>query len=257
MKLMICGKGGAGKSTVTALLAMEMERRGFNVLVVDADESNLGLYRMLGLEAPRTLMADLGGKKGFQDKLKAASGSGLMAGPPVFSKGLTPDSLPKDCVAKKGNIRVVSTGKIEHFGEGCACPMGNLFRSFFSALDLSEKDLLITDTAAGLEHFGRRLDSQCDHLISIVAPSYESMTMAPRMARIAEEAGLPFSLILNNMTKQMIPAVQGELKGLDILGSLPHRPELFSAALKGAALEPSFPELSFLGQTITKIVAHT
>jgi|GEM_PF-5918031 energy-coupling factor transporter ATP-binding protein EcfA2 len=45
MKLVICGKGGSGKSTVSALIAREIAPRGETVLVVDTDESNFGLYR--------------------------------------------------------------------------------------------------------------------------------------------------------------------------------------------------------------------
>lgn len=40
MKVLVCGKGGSGKSTVAALLAKSMARRGYGVLVVDSDESN-------------------------------------------------------------------------------------------------------------------------------------------------------------------------------------------------------------------------
>ena len=52
MKLILCGKGGCGKSTVSALLARACEQRGMNVLVVDADESNFGLHKQLGLPLP-------------------------------------------------------------------------------------------------------------------------------------------------------------------------------------------------------------
>ncbi len=52
MKLLICGKGGSGKSTISALLAKAMEKLGRNVLLMDADESNIGLYRMLGMAMP-------------------------------------------------------------------------------------------------------------------------------------------------------------------------------------------------------------
>ena len=69
MKVLICGKGGSGKSTVTALLAKAMARRGYNVLVVDSDESNFGLHRQLGVEMPDDFMNYLGGKKALGEKI--------------------------------------------------------------------------------------------------------------------------------------------------------------------------------------------
>jgi CO dehydrogenase nickel-insertion accessory protein CooC1 len=43
-------KGGSGKSAIVTLLANEARNRGYRVVVVDSDESNLGLYRMLGFD---------------------------------------------------------------------------------------------------------------------------------------------------------------------------------------------------------------
>jgi CO dehydrogenase maturation factor len=48
-KLLVCGRGGSGKSTLVALLAQCLGEEG-KVLVVDADESNLGLGTMLRLQ---------------------------------------------------------------------------------------------------------------------------------------------------------------------------------------------------------------
>ena len=51
------------KSTITAMFAKYLVSEGMRVLVIDADESNRSLYRMLGLQAPKsTLMEDLGGR---------------------------------------------------------------------------------------------------------------------------------------------------------------------------------------------------
>ena len=59
-KIAICGKGGSGKSTVVALLAKALREKHYKVLVVDSDESNTGLYRMLGLDqAPLSILAEL------------------------------------------------------------------------------------------------------------------------------------------------------------------------------------------------------
>ena len=65
MKLVICGKGGSGKSTVSALMTRELAARGEKVLVVDTDESKFGIYKPLGLPQPRDFMDSLGGKKGL------------------------------------------------------------------------------------------------------------------------------------------------------------------------------------------------
>ena len=43
MKVLICGKGGSGKSTIASLLAKDLKTKGYRVLVVNADESNYSL----------------------------------------------------------------------------------------------------------------------------------------------------------------------------------------------------------------------
>ncbi len=260
MKLLICGKGGSGKSTISALLATAMAKQGRNVLLMDADESNIGLYRMLGVDMPRPLMEALGGKKGFQARQKA-TGQGFGGPPPLFHQGMTLDDMSQDdlissCLAESGSLKIMATGKIHHFGEGCACPMGNLFRMFFTALKLDNRDLVIVDTSAGLEHFGRRLDGECDHILTVVEPSYESITMARRMAPIAQEAGLPLSVVLNKTTPEIQAQMGSELEGLDVLGCLPQDPSLFLNTLKGRALDTDLTEIEDLCLGIVKLMGN-
>jgi CO dehydrogenase maturation factor len=63
MKVLICGKGGSGKSTLSAIIAIAMKNRGYSVLLIDADESNHGLHRMLGISHPVSMLDNLEGKK--------------------------------------------------------------------------------------------------------------------------------------------------------------------------------------------------
>ena len=242
MKILICGKGGSGKSTVAALLANAMHKRGKKIFLVDADESNIGLYRMLGLDMPVPLMDSLGGKKGFRDKTKTASINlgGLL---PLFPLDLKLDGLPEDCIASLDRIQVMSIGKIHHFGEGCACPMGKLFRILFSSLKFEHQDLVIVDTAAGVEHFGRSLDGQCEHVLCIVDPSYESIMMAKRVGILAKEAKLPMSVILNKITLEVDGDLTAALEGVAIIGHLPDTRSIFLNNLKGNPLDFDMPEI--------------
>src|SRR3989339_104233 len=252
MKFLICGKGGSGKSTVAALLAANMEKRGRSVFLVDADESNIGLYRMLGLEFPLPLMEYLVGKKGFREKTKAA-GAGFGAQPPVFPENLRAKDLPGECLAVSGRLRVLSLGKIHHFGEGCACPMGNLFRLLFSSLSIDTQDLVIVDTAAGVEHFGRSLDGFCDHVLCVADPSYESLMMIRKVDALAREAGLGVSVVLNRVTPEIESEIVAALEGLKIIGKLPDSRSVFLNNLKGRALDPDMAEIMPICDTIEKL----
>jgi CO dehydrogenase maturation factor len=61
MKVLICGKGGSGKSTIASLLAKDLKTKGYRVLVVNADESNYSLSAQLGMEDSKELMDQLAG----------------------------------------------------------------------------------------------------------------------------------------------------------------------------------------------------
>lgn len=245
MKLLICGKGGAGKSTVAALLAMNMDKKGKSVLLVDADESNIGLYRMLGLDVPQPLMDNLGGKKGFREKTKAAS-AGFGPSSSIFPETLRPADLPPECVAASGNIRAMSLGKIHHFGEGCACPMGSLFRLLFASLQVGPGDVVIVDTSAGVEHFGRSLDGLCDHILCVADPSYESIMMVRRVTALAKEANIKVSVVLNKMIPEIEADIRTALEGCRIIGSLSDSRSIFMKNFKGEALSPDLEGLEGL-----------
>ena len=73
-KISVCGKGGSGKSTLVSLLAIAVQARELKTLVVDSDESNSGLFRMLGFDKfPIPLMALVGGKEGIKEKMKGGN----------------------------------------------------------------------------------------------------------------------------------------------------------------------------------------
>ena len=47
-----------------------------------------------------------------------------------------------------------------------------------------KKDVVIIDTTAGVEHFGRGIDRFCNLIIGVVDPTYESLAMADQHTEI-------------------------------------------------------------------------
>jgi CO dehydrogenase maturation factor len=190
MKILICGKGGCGKSTIVALLAKEMAARRNKVLVIDNDESNIGLHSRLGMQKPDDFMNYFGGKKLLFEKTKEMKDRWRL------------DDLPADYLTRKGNIQLLSMGKIYQFGEGCACPINALSSKFLEILDLREGEFLIADTDAGIEHFGRGVEKGVDILLVIIDPSRESILLAKKISELGQQVDKPVYYILNRVTDQ-------------------------------------------------------
>jgi len=222
MKILVCGKGGCGKSTVVALLAREIAARKNKVLVIDNDESNIGLHSRLGMEKPADFMNYFGGKKLLFEKTKEMKNKWRL------------DDLPGDYLAKKGNIQLLSMGKIYEFGEGCACPINALSSKFLEIVDLGDEEFLIADTDAGIEHFGRGIETGVDILLVIIDPSQESILLAKKISELGRQVDKPVYYILNRIADQ--ETKEFLLNSIDrekVVAIIPESKEIFISGLAG------------------------
>ena len=150
------------------------------MLVVDSDESTPGLYRVLGFDQrPRPLLELVGGKKQVF---------------PTFSDEATPREnlltrkefgiadLPGDYVVGGDGIRLVCIGKILQSLEGCACPIGVLSREFLKRLSLQDNEMVIVDMEAGIEHFGRGVETSIDSVLIVTEPSFDSLELTEKIS---------------------------------------------------------------------------
>jgi len=222
MKILVCGKGGCGKSTVVALLAREIAARKNKVLVIDNDESNIGLHSRLGMEKPADFMNYFGGKKLLFEKTKEMKNKWRL------------DDLPGDYLAKKGNIQLLSMGKIYEFGEGCACPINALSSKFLEIVDLGDGEFLIADTDAGIEHFGRGVEKGIDILFVVIDPSRESILLAEKISELGRQVDKPVYYILNRIADQetkefLLNSVDRE----KVIAIIPENKEIFISGLAG------------------------
>jgi CO dehydrogenase maturation factor len=222
MKLLIGGKGGAGKSAVSLLLAKELSKKG-NTILLDSDESNRLLPKTLGLETPDTIANYLGGRakvhQGIADHEK-----------------INLNELPPEYVSKTDEgITYAAVGKIEEYGEGCACPYGFLSKELLKRIELTTDEYLIVDAEAGIEHLGRGVEEGIDKLIVVIDPTAEGVEIAKKLVSEAERIGKPIHLILNKVTPEvesvMLEKLESEGLRADALIRYDH--EIFKSSLMG------------------------
>jgi CO dehydrogenase maturation factor len=232
IKISVCGKGGSGKSTLVGLLATAAQTRDLTTLVVDSDESNSGLFRMLGFNEPPTpLMALVGGKEGIKEKMNQPS--------ILRETNITMEQIPDGYINEKNGLKLVSIGKIHQALEGCACPMGVLSREFLKKLRLAKDEIAMVDMEAGIEHFGRGIDKNIDAVLVVVEPSFESITLAEKIKDLAAGINKKLWAVLNKISSDnLIAEIKAKLKSreMETIGVIPYDASVFLSGLKGNTL---------------------
>ena len=263
MKIMICGKGGCGKSTVSSLLAKKYASLGKHVLVVDADESNYGLHRQLGAELPKDFTLYFGSKKGIFQKVDKSN-------PDLspFEKRWTLDDIPEEFITQSqvkdahgsspdstpNSVSLMAVGKIHEAGEGCACPMGTLARHLIGNLDLQNNDIVIVDAEAGVEHFGRGVDSAVDVILMVIDPSYESLMLSRKIAEMGKSIGKPVRFVLNKINEEKQAVMKSAVSDpANIIASIPENQSVLVKGLMGEPLDCDVPEIDKIVNALDSI----
>lgn len=267
MKVIICGKGGSGKSTITALLARHYASEGRRVLVVDTDMSNVGLHRILGTGAPPDLTGHFGGKGGRRrDNPQMPHPSQLPGQAPVRRSGPPPppapgtwtyDKIPEGYSAEKDGIKLVSIGKITdayQFGKGYWTGMA---RRFLGGLALEGSDIALIDAEAGVEHLDRGLAKECELVLMVAEPSLASIDMALTVSLMLEQEGVPLYFVLNKTDAETSSIVRNSLATSSdrIIGEFPKAPVILEAGLEGRAFPAGYPAAAALAQRMEQLRA--
>lgn len=225
MKTIVCGKGGCGKSAITSLIAKEISRRGFKVVVADNDESNFGLHTYLGLDLPKDLVNYFGGRDEVFERIDE------------IKQALRLQDVSSDYISQKGGISLLSMGKIKEYGEGCACPINALSSEFYSNLRLEDGEFLLVDAEAGIEHFGRGVEEGCDLILMVVDPTQESLRLAKKVFNFGDEIGLEVLFVLNKVNEREEGFLKKSLPEKRIISSIPEVEEISEASLEGKELD--------------------
>jgi len=224
MKIALSGKGGVGKTTLTALLARQAATRGHPVLVIDADP-NPNLHLALGF--PNAPPALVGMKELIEERLGSLEG--------FFRLNPRVDDIPDRFSFEDHGVRLLVMGGIGQGGGGCACPQSAFLRNLLQHIMLERSDWVFMDCEAGLEHLGRATSRGADALLIVVEPSQSSIDTARRIQQLAADIGLTRLLVVGNKTRdaEEREIIEKGMAGLKVVAHLPESVALRQASRRG------------------------
>ncbi len=212
----IAGKGGTGKTTVSALLIRYLKNSNKRpILAVDADPDS-NLPDALGMTGDITLSTIGGARQDFFD-----------------TKGDVPAGMPKEAflelklsqaLVESKDVDLLIMGRPE--GTGCYCYINNVLRKHLDLLG-NNYPFVIIDNEAGLEHLSRRTEQNIDTMVIVSDYSHNGLRAATRVKDLSEEMKLDiksYNLIINNTPSSISPQFQKEIEdiGINLLGFIPH-----------------------------------
>jgi CO dehydrogenase maturation factor len=178
--LAVSGKGGVGKTTITALITRLLSESGkYDILVIDANpDSNLA--DVLGVKITKTVGDVATGLRTSIDKGEL---------PPQMSKMELLESRVFEILKETPRFDLLVMGRTE--GEGCYCLVNNLLTHIIDTLS-KNYDLTIMDMEAGLEHLSRRTSRDVDIMFIVTDQSFMGIQTAKRIKELAKEVHIEF-----------------------------------------------------------------
>jgi Mrp family chromosome partitioning ATPase len=204
------GKGGVGKSTVTALLASTLAKSGFKVGILDADITGPSQPRAFGLKNPGLTGTEF---------------------------GITP-------VLSRSGIKMISTNFMLKEEDDPIIWRGPLLagavKQFYEEVDWQELDYLVVDLPPGTGDVPLTVlqSIPVDGLVIVSSPQDLAYMVVKKAVKMAEKMQKPILGLIENMSELICPECgktlqifgesQGESTaqkmGIDFLGSLPGIP---------------------------------
>jgi len=237
----VAGKGGTGKTTITALLINYLvEKRSGTVLAIDADPSTT-LNLTLGVPVYETV-GDI-----REEALQEVQSGGSLGG---RSKPDYLDLRIQQSLVEERDFDLLAMGRPE--GPGCYCAANNMLRLSIDRLSKSY-DYVVIDNEAGLEHLSRRTTRDVDLLLTVSDPTMRGIIAAGRAAKLIGELNTrvgDIRLIVNRVPEdgsgelKLTPELEQAIteNGLQLIGLIPEDPTVGAYDATGLPLVELPPE---------------
>ncbi len=223
----VAGKGGTGKSTLSALIIRYItEEIGKPVSAVDADP-NASLGSLLGLHVQSTV-ADL--REDIVEKKVDFSG---------MSKDRYIEYAIEESIVEKDKFDLLTMGRPE--GPKCYCYVNNLLRKYLDKVGTTYP-FVVLDNEAGMEHLSRRTTNNIDFLMIVGEPTIVGALTMQRIIKLAES--LPITIkekfcVLNRVPEEGIHEnMQQKLDslGIKVSAMFPFDQEIYNSAACGVSV---------------------
>jgi CO dehydrogenase maturation factor len=240
VKLAISGKGGVGKSTLSATLALLMARRGMRVLALDADpDANLATTLGVSEEKQREIVPIAA----RADLIEERTGARVKEYGQIFKLNPDVSDISDSYALHHEGVALLVLGAVRRGGGGCACPENVLIRALVTDLILYKEDALIMDMEAGVEHLGRATTCGVQAMIVVLEPGQIAIESTRRIIRLAGEIGLSNILLVANKVTGPDDErfVREAFPNYELIGVIPYMEELRKIDRRGHSVLDGLP----------------
>jgi CO dehydrogenase maturation factor len=223
----MAGKGGTGKTTLSALIVRYLQRKGLGpILAVDADPSS-NLVDALGLPVKQSL--GTAREDFFETKGKL---------PPGMTKETYLEMKLHEILVESQGLDLLVMGRPE--GPGCYCYANNILRRHLDML-IKNYPFIVMDNEAGMEHLSRRTTQGVDYLLFLSDHSIKGIRTVGKIRELIDELKLSVRekhLVVDRAPEKLDPDFSQEVEKqeLDLLGMVPVDPFISEYELRGKPL---------------------
>lgn len=172
MRIAVVGKGGVGKTSISAMLVKVLSEN-HRILAVDADPAG-GLAMSLGLEVRKTL-----------NDVREETIKMLRQKYDKTEIALSIDYRLLDVLIERDNFALLAVGRPEE--EGCYCQLNTMLREAIEILSKSF-DHAVIDGEAGIEQINRRVMRSVDCLLVVTDMSKKGFNVAQQIIEVSRNA---------------------------------------------------------------------